>query len=383
MKKRSVLAVLTAIFTLAAASIPALSVGNPVVMAAEDQGIVLSGETVECLPNVEGRATWISEEGEIIKATVNPEDGEIELMVYDLTSENSSLTITTEVEEGVKIWKICVPVDAKNGDSYEFKLHVENTEKGVRAVFPITIKIIDEMMFNDIHMADDRECLLSGETNQIEVNATLVRWNSEKKQRDYYDAIDFVGTYQSEDEDIAVVDEGGLVTGVANGETNITVSGKVKFSGDGDELWKEIEGSVYVAVEGEATCIHEWDNGNVTKNADCKNDGEILYTCTKCKNATKTEKIPATGKHNYVGVVTKEATTTETGVKTYTCSVCGDSYTETLPKLVDTKAENKGNQISTKTESPKTGDNSKVGIWMAAAAVACGTLVVISRRKKY
>lgn len=383
MKKRRVLAVLTAIVTLAAASIPALSVGNPVVMAAEDPGIVLSGETVECLPNVEGRATWISEEGEIINATVNPEDGEIELMVYDVTSEDSSLTITTEVEEGVKIWKIYVPVDAKNGDSYEFKLHVENTEKGVRAVSPITIKIIEEMLFNDIHMADSKDCLLSGETNQIEVDSTLVRWNSEEKHRDYYDAVEFVGTYQSEDEDVAVVDADGLVTGVANGETNITVSGEVKFSVDGDELWKEIEGSVYVAVEGEESCIHEWDNGSVTKNANCKNDGEILYTCTKCKKATKTEKIPATGKHNYVGVVTKEATTTETGVKTYTCSVCGENYTETLPKLADTKVENKGNQISTKTESPKTGDNSKVGIWMAAVAIACGTLVVISRRKKY
>lgn len=371
MKKRRVLAVLTAIVTLAAASIPALSVGNPVVMAAEDSDIVLSGETVECLPNEEGRATWISEEGEIIKATVDPEDGEIELKVYDVTAEDS-LKIIEGKENGVKNWGICVPVDAEIGASYVFYLHVENTEQGVKAVSPITIKIIEETLFNDIHMADGKDCLLPGETNQIEVGSTLVRWNSEEKHRDDYDAVEFVGTYQSEDEDIAVVDEDGLVTGVANGETNINVSGKVRFSVDGDELWKEIEGSVYVAVEGEESCIHEWDNGSVTKNADCKNDGEILYTCTKCKNATKTEKIPATGKHNYVGVVTKEATTTETGVKTYTCSVCGDSYTETLPKLAVTKAE---------TKTPKTGDNSMVGVWMAAAAVACGTLVVISRRK--
>ncbi len=36
--------------------------------------------------------------------------------------------------------------------------------------------------------------------------------------------------------------------------------------------------------------------------------------------------------HNYVGVVTKEATETEDGLMTYTCSVCGDSYTEVIPK---------------------------------------------------
>ncbi|MDO5340701.1 MAG: hypothetical protein Q4E78_11410, partial [Eubacteriales bacterium] len=36
--------------------------------------------------------------------------------------------------------------------------------------------------------------------------------------------------------------------------------------------------------------------------------------------------------HNYVGVVTKEATETEEGLMTYTCSICGDSYTEVIPK---------------------------------------------------
>ena len=35
--------------------------------------------------------------------------------------------------------------------------------------------------------------------------------------------------------------------------------------------------------------------------------------------------------HKYVGVVTKEATETETGIMTYTCE-CGDSYTEVIPK---------------------------------------------------
>ena len=35
--------------------------------------------------------------------------------------------------------------------------------------------------------------------------------------------------------------------------------------------------------------------------------------------------------HNYVGVVTKEATCTEDGVMTYTCDHCGDSYTEVIP----------------------------------------------------
>ncbi len=40
--------------------------------------------------------------------------------------------------------------------------------------------------------------------------------------------------------------------------------------------------------------------------------------------------VPATG-HSYTSKVTTAATCTKEGVKTYTCGICGDSYTETLP----------------------------------------------------
>lgn len=117
---------------------------------------------------------------------------------------------------------------------------------------------------------------------------------------------------------------------------------------------------------------HTWDNGKVTKKATCTEDGEKTYTCTVC-NTTKTEVIPATGhQHKEVrnakkatctedgytgntyckdcgaklesgtvinklghtwdnGVITKEATETEEGVKTYTCKTCGETKTEKIP----------------------------------------------------
>ena len=117
---------------------------------------------------------------------------------------------------------------------------------------------------------------------------------------------------------------------------------------------------------------HSWDNGKVTKKATCTEDGEKTYTCTVC-NTTKTEVIPATGhQHKEVrnakkatctedgytgdtyckdcgekletgsvikklghtwdnGVITKEATETEEGVKTYTCKTCGETKTEKIP----------------------------------------------------
>jgi len=46
------------------------------------------------------------------------------------------------------------------------------------------------------------------------------------------------------------------------------------------------------------------------------------------------EEIAADGhQHKYEGVVTTEPTCEKTGVKTYTCSVCGTSYTEKIDKL--------------------------------------------------
>ncbi len=68
------------------------------------------------------------------------------------------------------------------------------------------------------------------------------------------------------------------------------------------------------------------------KDATCTTPGEVVTKCTKCDTLTITTEIPATG-HSYTGSVTKAATCTEEGVKTYTCSKCSDSCTEALPKL--------------------------------------------------
>ena len=41
----------------------------------------------------------------------------------------------------------------------------------------------------------------------------------------------------------------------------------------------------------------------------------------------------STHEHFYVAAVTKDATCTETGIRTYTCSICGDQYLEEIPAL--------------------------------------------------
>ena len=71
----------------------------------------------------------------------------------------------------------------------------------------------------------------------------------------------------------------------------------------------------------------------VTKQPTITEEGVRTYTCTRC-NSSYTESIAKLPEeqhtHNYMGSITKEATCTEAGVRTYTCS-CGDSYTENIP----------------------------------------------------
>ena len=115
---------------------------------------------------------------------------------------------------------------------------------------------------------------------------------------------------------------------------------------------------------------HSWDAGKITKAATCTETGVKTYTCTRCQK-TKTEEIKATGHkevkdaavaatcekagksegshcsvcskvikaqkevpalgHSWdAGKITKAATCTETGVKTYTCTRCKKTKTEEI-----------------------------------------------------
>ncbi len=110
---------------------------------------------------------------------------------------------------------------------------------------------------------------------------------------------------------------------------------------------------------------HQWDNGIITKQPTCEDNGERLYTCISCE-VTKTEVVNALGhdfgawtyvdekthgqfcshdvngehallaEHSFDdGVIEKNSTSTENGIKVYTCSVCRGQYRELLPLQED------------------------------------------------
>jgi len=78
---------------------------------------------------------------------------------------------------------------------------------------------------------------------------------------------------------------------------------------------------------------HKWDSGTVTTEPTETTPGVRTYTCTVC-GEVKTETIPATGAHTHkwdAGKVTTEPTATTPGVRTYTCTICGLTKEEVIP----------------------------------------------------
>lgn len=83
-----------------------------------------------------------------------------------------------------------------------------------------------------------------------------------------------------------------------------------------------------------SVCRHQQTVVKNAVEATCTGTGYTGDTyCTECNQITVSGTvIPAKG-HSYISVITKQPTTAEEGIRTYTCGGCGHSYTETVAKL--------------------------------------------------
>ncbi|MBR5806938.1 MAG: leucine-rich repeat protein [Oscillospiraceae bacterium] len=95
----------------------------------------------------------------------------------------------------------------------------------------------------------------------------------------------------------------------------------------------------------------------------CITDGYTTYTCTSCGDSYTDNETEATG-HSYQGEITIQPTCTEAGVKTFTCD-CGDSYTETV------KASGHTEEIISATEP----DCINTGLTSGAKCSVCNTVL--------
>ena len=170
-----------------------------------------------------------------------------------------------------------------------------------------------------------------------------------------------------------------------------------EWKSDNSNHWHECS-----CGEKSGTAAHTWDSGTVTVQPTTDKEGEKTFTCTVC-GKTKTEtlgKLPPSHKHSYgtewksdnsnhwhecscgeksgtaahtwdSGTVTVQPTTDKEGEKTFTCTVCGRTKTETLGKLPpshtessqpgDKKPDNNSNQPDNKNTGENQPDNPSSG----------------------
>ena len=222
----------------------------------------------------------------------------------------------------------------------------------------LTIPVATSKISNfNITFDKDEYSLKTGESTSISVSDPAIsvfgHWGSR-----------FVFVTDTPDLTIAdstVATLSGTITGISEGDTTISAS----------LYGLTAHQTAAVKVH---NCENHWDDGKITTTPTCTKTGVKQYTCTICSE-TKTEEIaalghdyssdwtidtaaacetvgskshhctrcdskkditeiPASGKHTWNnGVITKPATIAKEGVKTYTCTVCGVTRTETIAKL--------------------------------------------------
>ena len=115
----------------------------------------------------------------------------------------------------------------------------------------------------------------------------------------------------------------GLYEGVQTADLLVPANGCVIFD-NSTNTWAEYHNPV--ATEGKApTC----KDPGYTEGSMCSDCGKILEESTE---------IGVSSEHSYESEI-QAPTCTETGLNTFTCSVCGDSYTEVIPTIDHTYDE--------------------------------------------
>ena len=152
-------------------------------------------------------------------------------------------------------------------------------------------------------------------------------------------------------------------------EVGKTITATAQYTGGDKVDYINIEIAIEVT---RSECEHTpgavvWDGTVDTDVAPtCEREGYGHTTCTKCGNVVKSGIYVQGLKHKYKSEITKKATYTEEGIRTYTCTQpgCTDSHTEVIEKLKrpsysgNSGSSNSGNSGSTTnpptTEEPST-----------------------------
>lgn len=152
--------------------------------------------------------------------------------------------------------------------------------------------------------------------------------------------------------------------------------------------------SVVIAITRSA-CEHENAEVRDAVDAACNREG---YTgdsyCKDCGILISNGTATAALEHDYKSEVTKEATASAEGVKTYTCTRCGDSYTQPIPKLPETPSDTstadapyikgdsgKNGWVVIKDQLASAGDNTTINVIMNGTTTVPGNVFDVIKGK--
>ena len=133
-------------------------------------------------------------------------------------------------------------------------------------------------------------------------------------------------SYSSDNTSVATVSLDGVVTIVGPGTATITVTAGAKSG------YTSATKTVTITVNSKCSQgDHSWNDGTVTQEPTCTVEGVRTYTCTSC-GQTRTEAIAKKDHSSDSGTVTKAPTCGAVGVRTYSCTSCGTVLrTEEIP----------------------------------------------------
>ena len=132
-------------------------------------------------------------------------------------------------------------------------------------------------------------------------------------------------------------------------------------------------------------CYHETHDYNpefdvIKENATCSKEGEVLHTCYKCGKVVSEKTSVAPDNHTDLKHTSAKAATAESAgnIEYWHCEKCGKYYSDakaaheiTLEQTVIEKLPGK----EAIKDLPKTGDDSRVALWLLLLAVSGGVLL--------
>jgi len=126
-----------------------------------------------------------------------------------------------------------------------------------------------------------------------------------------------------------------------------------------------VPGDLEIVASSSPVHVHTWDEGVITTQPTCTADGVRTFTCTEC-GETYTESVSASGHSWSEWTVVTPATEEHDGVKERTCSRCGEKETASIPRII---VIDNGDGTSTSVETQADGTQVKTTTGAADGSV--------------